>query len=147
MSVLRRQQNMMVQIVDDLLHRVAESDEVEDVTVLVKRAGKFDGRAPVVAMQPFADVAVESNEVRGAEDQMIFGNSHTEFRIAHGRLRFARGLSRRCRGTSKRGRSGKQAVGRIGVGFKRCQFDAVAREHRELRVAIDSPPAGDLMHL
>ena len=51
---------------------VAERDEVDHVLVLVERASDLDRDAVIVAVQPLADIAVERDEVRGAEDVMFF---------------------------------------------------------------------------
>ena len=67
-----RQQDVVVELVGDRLQLVAEGDEVDHVLVFVERAFDFHGHAIVVAVQPLAHVAVERDEMGGAEDVLLF---------------------------------------------------------------------------
>ena len=74
--MLHRQQDVVIQLVDDSLQRVSQRDEVEDVRVAIKGAGQLNRRPPVVTMQPLANVSIERDEVGGAEDQVIFRDAY-----------------------------------------------------------------------
>ena len=65
----------MVQLGDQGAGQVAQRDEVEDVVVLVERPVDLDGHAPVVAVDALALVAVEGDEVPGAEDEVVLGDA------------------------------------------------------------------------
>src|SRR5262249_3291829 len=52
--------------------------EVKDVEVIVERAFDLHGRAVVVAVQPFALVALVADEVPGAENQVVLGDPDLE---------------------------------------------------------------------
>ena len=66
------QENVVVELVGDRLQFVAEGNEVDHVLVFIQRAFDFDRGAIVVAVQPLADIAIEGDEVRGAEDMLFF---------------------------------------------------------------------------
>ena len=72
----RRQQHVMIERVGDRLERVAQSDEVDDVLVLVQRSFDLRPHAVVVAVQRLADVPVVRDEVRRAEHVALFLQSH-----------------------------------------------------------------------
>ena len=63
---------MVVEAVGDLLDLPLERDEIEQVVIRVKSADDLNGRPVIVAVQPFAGVAVLRDEVAGAEDQIVF---------------------------------------------------------------------------
>ena len=65
----------MVELVGDGLGAVLQGDEIEDVEVVVETAFDFDGGAVVVAVQPFALVALVADEVPRAEDQVVLGDA------------------------------------------------------------------------
>ena len=65
----------MIEFIGDGLGAVLQGDEVEDVVVGVQLALDLDGGAVVVAVQPFALVALVADEVAGAEDEMVLGDA------------------------------------------------------------------------
>ena len=65
----------MVEAVSDGLRQPFQSDEVEQIMVVVEVAVQLDGGAVVVAVQPFALAAVVGDEVAGAEDQVVLGDA------------------------------------------------------------------------
>jgi hypothetical protein len=72
------QEHAVVEFEDEGLRQVSQGDEVEDVMVLVERAVHLDGHAPVVAVDALALVAVEGDEVPGAEDEVVLGDADFE---------------------------------------------------------------------
>jgi hypothetical protein len=70
-----REQHAVIELADKRLEAIAEGDKVEDILVFIEIPlnGCFD--APIVAMQPFTDIAIERDEVRRAEDQSILGDA------------------------------------------------------------------------
>ena len=62
----------MIQLVRERLQLVAEGDEVDHVLIFVERTFDFDRDAVVVPVQPLAHIAIEGDEVRGAEDVLFF---------------------------------------------------------------------------
>lgn len=74
--MLRRKQDVVIQLVDDSLQCVSQRDEVEDVRVAIEGAGQLNRRPPVVSMQPLANVSIERDEVGGAEDQVVLRDSY-----------------------------------------------------------------------
>ncbi len=61
----------MVEFLSKHFQIVPQRDEVKDVLVLVQRSRGFGADTIVVAVQPFADVAVERNKMRRAKDELI----------------------------------------------------------------------------
>lgn len=72
-----RQQHSVIQLIDQLLRGISKSDEIEDVTVFIKWSGNLNGDSPIVSVQSLADVAVEGDEMSGAENQMVFRHSNS----------------------------------------------------------------------
>ena len=71
-----RQENAVVEFIDDFLQTIAQCDEIKDIIIFIQRSFHLRRDAPIVAMQALADVAVECNEVSSTEDQMIFRNAN-----------------------------------------------------------------------
>jgi hypothetical protein len=90
--VFRRQHHAMVEIFGDRFRQFLQGDEVEDVKrARIEVAFDLDGGAVVVAVQAFAAVAFEADEVSRAEDEMIFRDAHF--------VSFSHDEFRRCRST------------------------------------------------
>ena len=76
---LERQQDLVIDLVAQLLHEALEHHEVEDEPrVLVERALERDAHAIVVAVQPFASMPGERDEVRRREDQIVLRDGDAE---------------------------------------------------------------------
>lgn len=82
--VHRRQEHAMIEFLGQDLQVVAQCDEVKDVMILVERTCGGGADAIVVPMQPFTDVAVERDEMRRTEDQLILLDGDVILR--HGRF-------------------------------------------------------------
>ena len=76
--MLSRQQDAMVELIDNFLQPIAQSDKVEDVGVFVERPGQLDRGPPVVAVKPLADVPVERDEMSGTEDQVVLRDANSK---------------------------------------------------------------------
>src|SRR5437879_9691020 len=63
---------MMIQLVDYCFELVAKRDEVDHVLVFIQWTFHIDSQAIVMPVQPLAHIAVEGNEMRGAEDVLLF---------------------------------------------------------------------------
>ena len=61
----------VIQLDDDRSQGVAQREEVDDVMVLVERSLDLGRHAIIMPVQPLAGIAVEGDEVAGAEDQVI----------------------------------------------------------------------------
>ena len=68
-------QDVMVEFSDELLEGVAEEEKIDHATAGVERAGDFGGDAVVVAVEALAEVFAEGDEMRGAEDEIVFGDA------------------------------------------------------------------------
>src|SRR5438132_108518 len=73
----------MVELVDNRFDAAFESDEVENVVVLVQVPFDVDGGAVVMTMQALALVALVANEVPAAENKIVLGDTHLET-LRHG---------------------------------------------------------------
>ncbi len=65
-------QDMVVQPLDDPRQSVSKCDEVDTYRFSSRRPFDFSSNAIVVAMQAFADIPREGNEMRGTEDELFF---------------------------------------------------------------------------
>ena len=81
--MIRRQENSMVELQHQFLCLITQGDEIENITVLIERTGDFDADSPVMSMQPFAGVAVKSDEMRRAEDQMVLRHADSISFLSH----------------------------------------------------------------
>jgi hypothetical protein len=70
----------MIDLVAQPLHDALQLDEVEDEpALLVQVAFDRDARAIVVAVQSFAAMPGERDEVRRGKDQIVFRHRNAEF--------------------------------------------------------------------
>src|SRR4029450_7656147 len=77
--VLERKQHEMVDLITEPLHDPFELDEIEDEpALLVERPFNRNPRAVIVAVQSFATMTREGDEVRRREDQIILGHRNAE---------------------------------------------------------------------
>ena len=67
--MLGRQQHAMIQQGDDARQSIAHGDEIDHILVLVQRAKHLDGYFVVVAVQSFAQIVFQRDEMCGAEDK------------------------------------------------------------------------------
>jgi len=75
----------VVELADQAAGQVAQGDEVDDVMVFVERVLHLDRHPVIVAVQALAGVAVERDEVAGAEDELVLRQADRVVRGAHGR--------------------------------------------------------------
>jgi hypothetical protein len=71
-GMTRGQENVVIKLVSERFQLIAQGDEVDDVLVFVERPFDFDRYTIVVPVQPLAHVAIERDEMRGAEDVLLF---------------------------------------------------------------------------
>ncbi len=71
LSMPIRQQNVMVELLDDLRQSVAECDEIDHIAIHVQRPFDLCSYSVVMAVQALADVASKCNEMSSAKDQLL----------------------------------------------------------------------------
>jgi hypothetical protein len=80
----------VIQLIGDAPGPLLESAEIEDVIIIVQLSLDFDGRPVVVAMKPFAPVALVTDEMSSRKHQVILGDvdletlRHDEFHLESG---------------------------------------------------------------
>ena len=74
--MVRRQQHVVIQLGNDLLKRVPQRNEVDDVVVFIEITEHVDFDMIVMAVQPLADITVERNEMCSTEDHALFAQPH-----------------------------------------------------------------------
>jgi hypothetical protein len=65
-------EHMMIQLLDHFRERIAKSDKVDHITILVELSGNLGFESIVVAMQTFADITGEGDKVRRREYELLF---------------------------------------------------------------------------
>ena len=68
-------QDVMVEFGDELLEGITEEQKIDHAAAGVERAGNFGGDAIIVAVEALAEVFAKGDEVRGAEDEIVFGDA------------------------------------------------------------------------
>src|SRR5262249_40922279 len=76
MGVAKRQQHAVVEFISDGFGPEFKRDEVEHVLVGIEVAFDFDGGAIIMAMQSFTLVTFVADEMPGAENQVVFGDTN-----------------------------------------------------------------------
>ena len=66
------QQHMVIEFHTDRMQRVTRGNEVDDLVILIEWAEDLGLNAIIVTVQALTDISIESNEVPGAKDQIIF---------------------------------------------------------------------------
>lgn len=82
-GIAGRHQHVVIQLVGDRFGQPFQRDEIEDVVVGVQGAFDFDGGAIVMAVKPFAFVALITDEMPGTKDEMILRDADQESFSAH----------------------------------------------------------------
>jgi hypothetical protein len=70
--MLGRNEHVVIQLFDEFLKGIAKGDEIDNVTVLIKRPFYLGLQTVVVSMQTFTDIARKGDEMGGREDQLLF---------------------------------------------------------------------------
>src|SRR5262249_691292 len=76
--VPRRQHHAMVQFVGDGFGEMLESDEIENVIILIQGPLDLNGGPVVMAMKALTFIAFIADEVARTEDQMVLGDADLE---------------------------------------------------------------------
>ena len=81
--MFRRQDHVMIELLCFRQHRIPQSDEVDNVSVLIERALDARSHGIVVTVNPLADITGERNEVRGRENELLFRHIDAKDCLAH----------------------------------------------------------------
>lgn len=82
-GVIQRDEHTMVQLDENAFYDPAQDDEIDDVLTGIWRPSEFDRNMVIVPVQRFALAALERNEVRCAEKQIVVGKP--DGKVEHGK--------------------------------------------------------------